>query len=126
MDRALLNELGTEIIDAAYHVHVELGPGLLESAYQRCLSYELIDRGLKVELEKPLPLSYKEVALDCGYRIDILVESAIILELKTVESLAPIHTAQVLTYLKLSKLHLAYLLNFNVRRIKDGIKRIVH
>jgi GxxExxY protein len=114
-----------EVVDAAYTVHKELGPGLLESAYQFCLENELRFRGLKVEKEKPLPLKYRGQLLDCGYRIDLLVEDKIILELKSVEALLPIHTAQILTYLRLSDLHLGFLINFNTQFFKNGIKRIV-
>lgn len=120
-----LELLGKEVVDAAYTVHKELGPGLLESAYQFCLENELRFRGLKVEREKPVPLKYREQLLDCGYRIDLLVEDKIILELKSVESLLPIHTAQVITYLRLSGLHLGFLINFNTQIFKNGIKRIV-
>jgi len=97
-----INEVTHEIIDSAYKVHSILGPGLLESAYKACLVYELKKKGLEVEVEKPLPLIYEDIKLDCGYRIDILVENLVIVELKTVESFTDVHTAQVLTYLKLS------------------------
>lgn len=114
-----------EVVDAAYFVHKELGPGLLESAYQFCLENELRFRGLNVEKEKPLPLKYREQFLDCGYRVDLLVEGKIILELKSVETLLPIHTAQILTYLRLSNLHLGFLINFDTQLFRNGIKRIV-
>ncbi len=107
-------------------VHSALGPGLLESAYQECLYYELIKAGLHVEKEKGLPLVYDDVKLECGYRIDLLVERKIVLEIKSVEALADIHLAQVLTYLKLSKNRFGLLLNFNVTKMKDGIKRVVN
>ena len=97
-----INQITHEILDSAYIVHSALGPGLLESAYQACLVYELRKKGLKMEVEKPLPLIYEEVKLDCGYRIDILVENKVVVELKTVEAFTDVHTAQVLTYLKLS------------------------
>ncbi|GAB4497968.1 MAG: GxxExxY protein [Saprospiraceae bacterium] len=114
-----------EVVDSAYTVHKELGQRLLESAYQFCLENELRFRGLNVEKEKPLPLKYREQFLDCGYRVDLLVEGKIILELKSVEALLPIHTAQILTYLRLSNLHLGFLINFNTQLFKNGIKHIV-
>lgn len=119
-------ELSGLVLECAYKVYSELGPGLLESAYQACLEYELLEKGLQVEREKPLPVVYKDVKLDCGYRLDFVVENKLILEIKSVEDLAPIHLAQVLTYLKLSNIRYGLLLNFNVRRLKDGIKRVVN
>ena len=107
-------------------VHSALGPGLLESAYEACLQYELIRSGLRVEAQKPLPLVYESVKLECGYRIDLLVEGKLIIEVKAMEALAEIHFAQVLTYLRVSGLRLALLLNFNVVHMKDGIRRIVN
>jgi GxxExxY protein len=121
-----LNELSKRILGAAFHVHTRLGPGLLESAYEACLDHELRRRGLAVERQKTLPVRYDDVLVDAGYRIHLLVESAIIIEVKSVRQFAPIHDAQVLTYLKLSGLHLGLLLNFNVVRLKQGgIKRLV-
>jgi len=120
-----LNLLSYEIIGAAYQVHSELGPGLLESTYEVCLEYELIKSGFKVERQKSLPVIYDEIKLEAGYRIDLLVEDSIIVELKSVSSIEPIHKAQVLTYLKLSKLKLGLLLNFNVTDLKKGINRFV-
>ncbi|MDQ8180794.1 GxxExxY protein [Pelagicoccus sp. SDUM812005] len=119
-------KLTFEIIGAAIEVHRELGPGLLESTYERCLVHELTLRGIKTERQKVQPITYKGLELDEGYRLDILVESKIILELKVVDELNDIHTAQLLTYLKLSKLNLGYLLNFNVTQMKQGIKRLVN
>ena len=119
------NEITHEILDSAYKIHSKLGPGLLESAYQACLVYELRKKGLKVEVEKPLPLIYEEVKLECGYRIDIFVEDQVVVELKTVEALTDVHTAQVLTYLKLSESKVGLLINFYVKRLKDGIKRLI-
>ena len=107
-------------------VHSALGPGLLESAYKACLYYKLIQAGLTVELEKPMPLVYEEVKLDCGYRIDLLVENRIVLELKSVEALNDVHMAQVLTYMKLGNYKLGLLINFNVAKLKDGVKRVVN
>jgi len=119
-----INQITHEILDSAYKVHSALGPGLLESAYQACLVYELKKKGFKVEVEKPLPLIYEEIKLECGYRIDILVENQVVIELKTVEAFTDVHTAQVLTYLKLSGKHIGLLLNFYTRSLKNGIKRL--
>ncbi len=121
-----LNALGTKIIGCAIEVHRNLGPGLLESSYEACLEYELKKAGLFVERQSPLPLIYQEVKLDCGYRIDLLVEHKIVLELKAVENFNPIDLAQILTYLKLNDFSLGYLMNFNVLRMKDGIKRVAN
>jgi len=107
-------------------VHAALGPGLLESAYEACLYYELVDSGLKVHRQVSLPLVYRDVEQDVGYRIDLFVENKIIIELKSLDELHPIHTALVLTYLKLSNTRLGLLINFNVKGLKDGIKRIVY
>jgi GxxExxY protein len=120
------NEIGTLVLDAAFEVHKTLGPGLLESSYEHCLSYELLNKGLRVALQKPLPLIYKETKLECGYRIDLLVEEKVIVEVKAVETIHDIHLAQLLTYLKLTNCKLGYLLNFNVVQFKSGIKRVVH
>jgi len=120
-----INQITHEILDSAYKVHSALGPGLLESAYRACLVYELRKKGFKVEEEKPLLLIYEEVKLDCGYRIDILVEDKVVIELKTVEAFTEVHTAQVLTYLRLSGHHVGLLLNFYTKSLKDGIKRLV-
>jgi len=120
------NEISEKIIGCAIDVHRSLGPGLLESVYTECLFYELLNAGLYAEKQKPLPLVYKEVKLDIGYRIDIIVENKVIIELKSVEALNDIHTAQVLTYLKLSGCKLGLLMNFNVLRVVDGLKRLVN
>ena len=119
------NQISKLILDAAFKVHSSLGPGLLESAYQEVLFYELKKLGLKVEKEKALPLIYEDVKLDVGYRIDLLIEGKVIIELKSVSELTDIHLAQILTYLKLSGCKLGMLINFNVVRLKDGIKRVV-
>ena len=121
-----INNLSSTIIGAAIEVHKTLGPGLLESAYEECLCHELSLRGVSFERQKPLPVEYKGTKLDCGYRLDIIVENTIILELKSCEKIEPIHKAQLLTYLKLSGLHLGLLLNFNVPVMRDGIIRIVN
>ncbi|WP_167617473.1 GxxExxY protein [Maribellus sediminis] len=119
------NELSGIILGKAIEIHKALGPGLLESAYKECLYYELTSLGLKVEKEKPLPIIYKEIKLDHGYRIDLLVEDKVIIELKTVDVFTDVHFAQVLTYLKFGNFSLGLLLNFNVLRLKDGMKRFV-
>lgn len=121
-----MDSLSEKIIGAAIMVHRELGPGLLESAYEACLAYELRDSGLLVESQKPLPVVYRGVQLDCGYRLDLVVENQIILELKAIEKLLPIHEAQLLSYLKLSGLNRGLLINFHSQLLKDGIKRLVH
>jgi GxxExxY protein len=120
------NELSNVIIGSALRVHRKLGPGVLESAYQECLFYELVKSGLFVEKQKALPLVYDEVKLECGYRIDLFVEKKVIVEIKSMDALAAIHGSQVLTYLRLSGCHLGLLINFNVVLLKDGIKRIVN
>jgi GxxExxY protein len=119
------NELTEQIIGAAIEVHRALGPGLLESAYAQCMCRELRLRNLSFELERPLPVEYKGIRLDCGYRIDLLVENRVVVELKTVETLAPIHDAQLLTYLELGRWQIGLIINFNVPILKDGIRRRV-
>lgn len=120
------NGISKHIFDCALKVHKSLGPGLLESAYEECLFYELKKTGLKVEKQKPLPLVYEEVKLEIGYRVDMLVENKVIIEIKSVDALNDIHLAQVLTYLKLSNCKLGILVNFNVTLIKNGVKRVVN
>lgn len=120
------NQLSNEIIGCAIEVHRRLGPGLLESAYQECLYYELQQSGLKVRKEKPMPIIYKEVKLDHGYRIDLLVEEKVVIEIKTVEDFTDVHLAQVLTYLRLGNYKLGLLLNFHTTVLKNGIKRIIN
>ena len=121
-----LNKITESIIGAAIQVHRTLGPGLLESAYVACLAYELQKRGLKVEQQKPVPLVYEQVKLECGYRMDLFVEQAVVVEVKSIEALAPIHEAQVMSYLRLSGCKLALLINFNVVVLKDGIRRFIN
>jgi len=121
-----LNGITRGIIAAAIEVHRHLGPGLLESAYQECICYELSRRGLAFTREVQLPLSYKGLQLDCSYRIDLLVEDQIVVELKSIEQVLPIHSAQLLTYLRAAHKQVGLLINFNVLVLKDGIKRIVH
>jgi GxxExxY protein len=120
------NDLSKMIIGCAIEVHKQLGPGLLESAYQECLYYELKQAGMKVTKEKPMPIVYKEVKLDHGYRIDLLVEEKVVIEIKTVEAFNEVHTAQVLTYLRLGNYKLGLLLNFQTTILKNGIKRIIN
>jgi GxxExxY protein len=121
-----LDSITRRIIGAAIEVHRRLGPGLLESAYEICLAYELRQCGMKVEQQKPLPVVYKDVKLDCGYRLDLVVEDSVVVEVKAVEKLARIHDAQLLSYLRLSGKTVGLLLNFNVRVLKNGVKRIVN
>lgn len=121
-----LNEVSGQVIGAAIAVHRELGPGLLESAYEACLVHELRQRGIQVEQQVSQPVFYKGLQLDCGYRLDLLVENRVIVELKAVEAVLPIHEAQLLTYLKLRKLRLGLLINFNVPILKNGIKRLLN
>ncbi len=123
---ARADQLSNGIIGAAIEVHRTLGPGLLESAYEECMAYELQLRGFAFERQSPLPVVYKGVKLDCGYRIDLLVENLVIVELKTVEALAPIHEAQLLTYLRMRGLWLGLLINFNTPVLKRGLKRLVN
>jgi GxxExxY protein len=122
--RRSLNELSGRVIGACIEIHRELGPGLLESAYEECLAYELSKAGLRFERQRPLPVRYKEVQLDCGYRLDFVVEDVLIVELKAVTELHPIHEAQLLTYLKLDKKALGLLINLNVPVLKRGVKRV--
>jgi len=121
-----INQLTEAIIGAAIEVHRNLGPGLLESTYEACLGFELAERGLNVEAQKPLPVIYKDVHLDAGYRLDLLVEDRVIVEIKAVDNLAPIHQAQLLSYLKLSGCKVGLLINFNVQLLKNGIKRVIN
>ena len=121
-----INEISGIVVDAAIKVHSTLGPGLLESAYEACLAYELRKRGLKVETQVPLPIQYDDVHIEVGYRMDVVVENAVIVELKSVDAIAPIHKAQLLTYLKLSDHKVGLLINFNVELLKHGITRMVN
>ena len=118
------NELSYAIIGACLEVHKVLGPGLLENTYQECLARELSLRGIPFEKEKPLPVEYKEVRVDCGYRLDFLVDGSVVVELKSIEAILPVHEAQVLTYLKLTGCKLGLLMNFNVAVLKEGIRRL--
>ncbi|AXP82707.1 hypothetical protein CJ739_3645 [Mariniflexile rhizosphaerae] len=120
------NEIANKIIGLAIEVHKALGPGLLESAYKECLMYKIIQSGMFAEKEKPMPLVFEEVKLDCGYRMDILVEHKLVIEIKSVEALNDVHLAQTLTYMKLGNFKLGLLINFNVALLKNGIKRVVN
>jgi len=121
-----LNEISGKIIELAIAVHRELGPGMLEGAYEVCLVHELVRNGLKVERQVVLPIAYQGITLDAGYRLDLVVEDSVIVELKTVERLHPVHEAQLLSYLRMSDLRLGLLINFNVKLLRDGIKRVVN
>ena len=121
-----IEEIGRNIVHSAIKVHKALGPGLLESVYQKCLAYELKKTGMKVKCEFPLPVHYERIKIDVGFRADMIVDDAVIIENKTVDKIAPIHEAQLLTYLKLTNLNLGFLLNWNVILMKDGIKRMVN
>lgn len=120
------NRITETVIGCAIEIHKALGPGLLESAYEECLCYELSQQSLEFRRQVELPVHYKKVKLDCGYKLDLIVENLVIIELKTVEKLAPIHDAQLLTYLKLYPCSVGLLINFNVPTLRQGIKRIVH
>jgi len=120
------NEITELVIGCAIQVHKELGPGLLESAYEECLNYELSKYDLKVERQKPLPLIYEEVKMECGYRADFVINQKVVLEIKSVEALNDIHLAQMITYLKLAKCRLGLLINFNVLKVVSGVKRVVN
>jgi len=125
-DRERLNSISEAIIGAAIAVHKVIGPGLLESAYEACLAYELRQRGIKVEQQKELPLKYREVELECGYRLDLLVEDCVIVEVKSAEGILPIHQAQLMSCLRLTKCRLGLIINFNVGQLARGIKRVVN
>ena len=120
------NEIAKKVIGISIEVHKVLGPGLLESAYKECLFYKLQEAGLFVQKEKPMPLVFEEVKLECGYRIDILVENKVVIELKSVDALNDIHLAQTLTYMKLGNYKLGLLINFNVTLLKNGLKRVIN
>ena len=121
-----INRISAQVIDSAMRVHSQLGPGLLESAYEACLAHELQKRGVRAVRQLPMPIEYDGLQIDTGYRIDLLVEDTVIVELKAVEKIHPVHRAQLLSYLRLSRKRLGLLLNFNVRHLRDGIERFVH
>ncbi len=120
------NEISQNIVDAAFQIHITLGPGLLESVYEEVMFYELTKRDLKVQRQKGIPVIYKDIKMELGFRADLIVEDKVIIELKSVETIAPVHQKQLLTYLKLTNLKLGLLINFNENLIKDGIQRIVN
>jgi len=120
-----INEITKKIIGCAIEVHRNLGPGLLESAYEECLAFELIKTGLNIKRQHPTPVVYKEIKLECGYRIDILVENSVVIELKVVDTVNPVHEAQILTYMKFANKTIGLLINFNVTILKNGIKRYI-
>ena len=120
------NEIATAILDQAFKIHTELGPGLLESVYERCLQYELMQSGYDAKVQVPVPMNYKSIRFEAGFRIDVLVENKVLVEVKSVENLAPVHFAQTLTYLKMKDIKLGLLINFNTRRLKDGIHRVAN
>jgi GxxExxY protein len=120
------NEISSKIIGAAIEVHKQIGPGLLESSYEKCLAFELLQNGLKIQTQVPVPIMYKGIKLDVSYKLDILVEEKVIIEVKTVSELMPIHKAQLLTYLKLTRIKLGLLINFNSIKLIDGVKRVAN
>ena len=126
MKTMAINDVTGAVVDAALKVHSVLGPGLLESAYEACLAYELRKRGREVTMQFELPVMYDEIRIDLGYRVDLLVEGSVVVELKTVSKLLPVHEAQLLSYLKLGDLRAGLLINFHAGRLKDGIKRMVN
>ena len=120
-----VNRVGTAVMDAAFAVHRSLGPGLLESVYEHCLAEELLQAGFGVDRQVPIPVEYRDARLDVGFRLDLLVEGKVVVEVKSIDALASIHTAQLLTYLRFSQVRLGYLINFNSVRLKDGFRRLV-
>jgi GxxExxY protein len=125
-EKERLNNITGNVIGAAIQVHRTLGPGLLESAYEACLAFELGKRGLRVEQQKPVPLIYEDVKLDCGYRMDLLVDGSVVVEIKSADAVAPIHEAQVMSYLRLSGCKVALLINFNEGVLRDGVRRFIN
>ena len=120
------NEISRIIVDSAFKIHNELGPGLFESVYEKTMAYELVRRGFRIVCQKAIPVVYEEVKLDLGFRADILINNKVIVEVKSIEAIAPVHSKQLRTYLRLTDLRLGLLINFNVNLIKDGIKRVVN
>ncbi|NOU47918.1 MAG: GxxExxY protein [Bacteroidales bacterium] len=120
------NQIATAILDQAFKIHTELGPGLLESVYEKCLQYELIEAGYDARTQVPVPMNYKTIRFDAGFRIDLLVNHIVLVEIKSIENLAPVHFAQTLTYLRMKNLKLGLLINFNTKHLKDGIHRVVN
>lgn len=126
MDSKIENRIATTILDQAFKIHREFGPGLLGSVYEKCLQYELIEAGLDAQTQVPVPMNYKEIKFEAGFRIDLLVENKVLVEIKSIEHLAPVHFAQTLTYLRMKNIKLGLLINFNNKLLKDGIHRIVN
>ncbi|WP_265162977.1 GxxExxY protein [Salinimicrobium tongyeongense] len=126
MEPKIENEIAATILNQAFKIHTELGPGLLESVYEKCLQYELMQAGYDAKVQVPVPMNYKSISFEAGFRIDVLVENKVLVEVKSVESLAPVHFAQTLTYLRMKDLKLGLLINFNTKRLKDGIHRVVN
>ena len=126
MNPKIENTIATAILDQAFKIHTELGPGLLESVYERCLQYELIEAGYEALAQVPVPMNYKAIRFEAGFRIDLLVNNKVLIEIKSVENLAPVHFAQTLTYLRMKNLKLGLLINFNVKYLKEGIHRVVN
>lgn len=120
-----VNQTGRAVMDAAFAVHRELGPGLLESVYEHCLASDLVRAGLQVERQVPVPVTYRDERIDAAFRLDLLVERRVVVEIKSIDALASIHTAQLLTYLRFSRVRLGYLINFNTNRLRDGFRRLV-
>jgi GxxExxY protein len=120
-----VNQTGRAVMDAAFAVHRELGPGLLESVYEHCLASDLVRAGLQVERRVPVPVTYRDERIDAAFRLDLLVERRVVVEIKSIDALASIHTAQILTYLRFSRVRLGYLINFNTNRLRDGFRRLV-
>ncbi len=120
-----VNQIGRAVMDAAFAVHRELGPGLLESVYEHCLAQDLVRAGLQVDRQVAVPVTYRDERIDAGFRLDLLVERQVVVEIKSIDALASIHTAQLLTYLRFSRVRLGYLINFNTSRLRDGFRRLV-
>jgi GxxExxY protein len=126
MEQQTENQICTAILDQAFKIHTELGPGLLESVYEKCLQYELLQAGYDAQVQVPVPMNYKEIRFEAGFRIDLLVENKVLVEIKSTENLAPVHFAQTLTYLRMRDIKLGLLINFNTKHLKDGIHRIAN
>lgn len=126
MTQKIENQLATAILDQAFKIHTELGPVLLESVYERCLQYELVQNGYDAKVQVPVPMNYKNISFEAGFRIDVLVDNKVLVEVKSIENLAPVHFAQTLTYLRMKDIKLGLLINFNNKRLKDGIHRVVN
>ncbi|MGM1056398.1 MAG: GxxExxY protein [Bacteroidota bacterium] len=126
MEQKTENQICTAILDQAFKIHTELGPGLLESVYEKCLQYEMMQASFDAQIQVPVPMNYKSISFEAGFRIDLLVENKVLVEIKSVENLAPVHFAQTLTYLRMRDIKLGLLINFNTKHLKDGIHRIAN